>query len=342
MLVWAQRQADDVGPVRAARNIARDAAEDEYRRLLYVAMTRAAEKLVVCGTEGLQTRPQGCWYNLVHAALWDAASEEPADDSGDTVRRYRKEASGTEIAAQNAAASPAKEGEIAAGHVAQQEFDFVDKLPEWLGRKAPPAPAIPGLAPSRVHNSAAAPGHTSGTGRAAQSVQQAMERGRLIHRLLQALPDIPPEGREAAAQRYLARNGGAFSPDEQAAMLAQVMAVLDAPRFAPLFAPGSRGEVSIVGRIGGARGPTPIVNGQVDRLAITPDAVLIADFKTDRPVPRIVPPGYVIQLALYRAVLASLYPGRTVRAALLWTEGPELAELSTEELDRALASVTSP
>ena len=125
-------------------------------------------------------------------------------------------------------------------------------------------------------------------------------------------------------------------------MLAQVLAVLDTPHFAPLFGPGSRGEVPIVGRIERPGLPSRIVNGQVDRLSVTPEAVLIADYKTDRPAPRIAPAGYVRQLTLYRAVLGRLYPDRTVRAALLWTEGPELVELSAADLDRALAAVTSP
>jgi ATP-dependent helicase/nuclease subunit A len=163
-----------------------------------------------------------------------------------------------------------------------------------------------------------------------------------MHRLLQALPGVPPERREAAARRYLARSAGEFAPDEQAAMTGQVLAVLDAPHFAALFAPGSRGEVPIVGHIARDGAPPCVVNGQVDRLAVTPDAVLIADYKTDSPVPRIVPDGYLTQLALYRAVLAKLYPDRILRAAILWTEGPDLVELSPQALDRALADVTSP
>jgi ATP-dependent helicase/nuclease subunit A len=71
---------------------------------------------------------------------------------------------------------------------------------------------------------------------------------------------------------------------------------------------------------------------------------LIADFKTNRPAPRRieeVPPSYVRQLALYRAVLTKLYPGRRIRAALIWTEVPDLMELSADVLDAALARVTS-
>ena len=73
--------------------------------------------------------------------------------------------------------------------------------------------------------------------------------------------------------------------------------------------------------------------------------MLIADYKTNRPAPRRiedVPPAYVTQLALYRAVLAQLYPGKTVRAALIWTDVPDLMEVSAAALDAELARVTSP
>jgi len=87
------------------------------------------------------------------------------------------------------------------------------------------------------------------------------------------------------------------------------------------------------------------VSGQVDRLAVTAGGVLIADYKTNRPAPRRleeVPPDYVRQLALYRAVLARLYPERPIRAALIWTDVPDLMEISAQALDRALAALTSP
>jgi ATP-dependent helicase/nuclease subunit A len=86
------------------------------------------------------------------------------------------------------------------------------------------------------------------------------------------------------------------------------------------------------------------VSGQVDRLVVTADAVFIADYKTNRPAPqRIedVPPAYVTQLALYRAVLVQLYPGKTIRTALIWTEVPDLMEISPSSLDAALSAVTA-
>src|SRR5215475_10404448 len=66
---WAGVKATDTAPVSAARERARHEAEDEYRRLLYVAMTRAIDRLVICGADGERARPEGCWWNLVFDAL---------------------------------------------------------------------------------------------------------------------------------------------------------------------------------------------------------------------------------------------------------------------------------
>ena len=171
-----------------------------------------------------------------------------------------------------------------------------------------------------------------------------LRRGRLVHRLLQSLPDLPPERRPEAGRRHLARAGADFSESEREEMLAQVFKVMGDPRFAPLFAPGSRAEVPIVGRLAGGKHGLLTVSGQVDRLAVTDKEVLIADYKTNRPAPRRldeVPPEYRRQLALYRAVLGRLYPGRVIRAALVWTDLPELMEIPAARLDAELAPLAA-
>ncbi len=53
---------------------------------------------------------------------------------------------------------------------------------------------------------------------------------------------------------------------------------------------------------------------------------MILDYKTNRPPPERpedVAPAYIAQLAAYRAALGKLFPGRAIRAALLWTDGPQ-------------------
>jgi ATP-dependent helicase/nuclease subunit A len=212
-----------------------------------------------------------------------------------------------------------------------------DPVPAWLLSAASPgASRLVPISPSAAYEDAATvPAYRFGS---AADRRKALARGRLVHRLLQSLPDIATEHRAAALNAFLVRNAEAFSDDEQEQIAAQVSVILDDARFAPLFAPGSRGEVPIVGRI--ARDGAPLaVAGQVDRLAVTEQAVLIADYKTDRAPPRRpddVPPAYTSQLALYRAVLTQLYPDRPVRAALVWTEGPDLMEISQAAIDAAL------
>ena len=123
-----------------------------------------------------------------------------------------------------------------------------------------------------------------------------------------------------------------------------MLTILNDLVFAELFAAGSRAEVPIVGRVACA-GAAPIeVSGQVDRLAVTPESVLIADYKTDRAVPTDLaeaPKPYLGQLALYRAVLGRIYPAKTIRAALIFTAGPSVIEIPEPAMEAALADIAA-
>ena len=321
-VIWAGRRKDDVPSVATARDAAKSEAENEYRRLLYVAMTRAADRLIICGADGRNKRPERCWYDLVRRPLQEFLVEE--DDSGEKVFWFSKPAAGT-VAATASTAAPEK--------VARREF------PAWLRQLAPTeAPRPVPLSPSSAFDEEIlqiAPSAGSAADR-----HKALERGRLVHRLMQALPDIPAERREDAAERYLANAASEFLPAERAAMARQVLAILNDENFAEIFAPGSRAEVPIVGLIR-RNGADPIpVPGLVDRLAVAGDTVLIVDYKTDRLMPNLLDEveRYVTQLALYRAVLAGVFPGKTVRAALLFTIGPKLMEVPSAVMDKALAA----
>jgi ATP-dependent helicase/nuclease subunit A len=167
-----------------------------------------------------------------------------------------------------------------------------------------------------------------------------LQRGTLVHRLLQSLPDLEDQRRRDAALKYLARNADGWGEADRAALAEGVLALIGDPRFAPVFAGGSRAEVGIVGRLERPGRPPALVSGQIDRLVVTENEVLIVDYKTNHAPPKGLagaPLAYVRQLALYRAVLARLYPQLPVRAALLWTETPELMEISAPALDAQLA-----
>ena len=177
-----------------------------------------------------------------------------------------------------------------------------------------------------------------------ESIEQrtkALQRGTLVHRLLQSLPDLAADRRRDAAEKFLARNAAAWSEAERAELAEKVLALISDQRFAPVFAEGSRAEVAIVGRLDLPDRPQALVSGQIDRLVVTENEVLIVDFKTNHAPPASAteaPPAYVRQLALYRAVLRKLYPQHAVRAALLWTETTDLMDISAPALDAALAS----
>ena len=160
-------------------------------------------------------------------------------------------------------------------------------------------------------------------------------RGDLIHRLLERLPDIATADRPDAAVRLLARERD-LDADQRAEMIAAALAVLEDDRFAPVFGPGSRAEVALVGTVEGIK-----VSGRIDRLVIAPDRILVADYKTNRPAPDRIEdadPAYVLQMAIYVAVLSRLYPDRPVEAALVWTDGPRLMAVPKALMDAALVA----
>jgi ATP-dependent helicase/nuclease subunit A len=282
---------------------------EEYNRLLYVALTRAEDQLIICGAEGRRTAPENCWYNSVGLGF----AKLPAETGADGAQHY----------ALPQTAKPDRESTRA--------LSATFTLPEWAGgppdwRAAPPAQetARPEpLAPSRNTDDpaksaiAASPlGDHLATSRLARAA--AMERGRIVHALLQHLPDIFAPDRQAAGAKYLAQFGLALTPADQEKILAAVLNILENTSLAPLFGPGSRAEVPLAGVLGDVE-----IGGLVDRLAIGPEKIHIADYKTNRAppaAPEAIPPAYLGQLAAYRAILQQIFPNRPVDCILIWTE----------------------
>jgi ATP-dependent helicase/nuclease subunit A len=220
----------------------------------------------------------------------------------------------------------------------------IPELPSWLSLPAPRlAPTERTLRPSSAEIDAA---RAARRGEPDNARERARQRGVLVHRLLQSLPEIAPARRRDAAAGYLVRNTDpAIWPEAYLTALAdRVLALIDDPRFKAVFAEGSRAEVPVIGRLTQPGGVPYLVSGQIDRLVVSDAAVLIVDFKTNQTPPRNeseVPVTYLRQLALYRAVLALLYPAKPVRAALLWTEAAEMMEISSVALDRELVAIMS-
>jgi ATP-dependent helicase/nuclease subunit A len=318
-LAWSPRKADDAAAVAAARAHARQEVENEYRRLLYVALTRAEERLYICGHHGAQGKQQGCWFDLVADGLADVLNEVPDEHAPDgMVHRFGEPSLGDER--EPMAAAVAK-----------------PTAPDWLFLPAPnEIEPPPPLRPSSALSGADAPdGREPAT---ALRHSSGVQRGLFVHQLLQSLPSLPAEQRAAAALRYLRAQTPGLHGAAAEDLAHEVVQALDLAEAAPLFGAHSRAEAAIAARILREGGKPIDIAGRIDRLAEVGEEVWIADFKTGAR-PDETPATYVTQLALYRAGVGALYAGRTVRAFIFWTQAPLLEEMSAAALDDALAEV---
>jgi ATP-dependent helicase/nuclease subunit A len=264
------------------------------------------------------------WYDLIVKGLGNSGLHLQDIETPDgAVKRYSR--------LEDVAAPTAKPAAPAIAAPAE--------LPAWLHAPAPPELRADSLL--RPSDPAENEDRRIRTSESVRERTRALQRGTLVHRLLQSLPDVAIERRRDAALGYLARNADGWTGVDRETLAEAVLALIEDPRFAPVFAPGSRAEVSIAGRLDRPGQPPVSVSGQIDRLVVTPSEVLIVDYKTNHAPPGTeveAPSAYVRQLALYRAVLKKLYPQLPVRAALLWTETPEFMEISSPALDAQLAA----
>ncbi len=299
----------------------RAAEIEEYHRLLYVAMTRARDRLYVCGFEGARPRDGACWYDLVKEGLQGLLTQ--ADGAGE-ARVLRME---------SAQSVPPP------GAPLRHEGDEPAPLPAWAGVPAPLERMRTPLAPSQSGVAGEAElAEQPPLGPREQAADGRFLRGRLVHALLQHLPQVGASARGAAARAFVAARGAHLPEELRQEIVAETLAVLAEPDFAPLFGLASLAEVPIVARIGEGEAAFELT-GQIDRLAVLDDGLLVLDYKTNRPpplTPAEVAPAYIAQLAAYRLALEALFPGRPLRAALLWTDGPRLMEIPSPLLDAAL------
>ncbi len=317
VLAWSPKKGDDCAAIARARAAAREADGEEYRRLLYVAMTRAEERLYICGHRGRNDFKPESWRGMIEAALIAASVESPAPWGGDApVWRYRDFPAPTPAAKAETEAAPPQE-----------------PPPAWLFAPAPaefcrspplrPSSALEGAEENRQLETSLSPQRA-----------EALEEGRRVHLLLQFLPDLAAPLRRDAALRHLEVQG--VAPARARVLAERVLHILDDERLAPLFGENSVAEARVAARLEKAGGGSVDIEGAIDRLAETEEAIWLADYKTG--APRAEPaPAHVAQLALYRAAIALLYPGKSVRCLLIYASGPRVEEIAPQQLDAALA-----
>lgn len=316
VMLWSPAKTEDGDTIATLREACATAEAEESRRLLYVAMTRAEDRLYVCGWLGRKQKdaPEDCWYSWMKTGLRER------------MRPCSLPYGGEGLYMESPQTQPV-----------QHKITFSEALakvpmPEYLIHPPAPEPSPPQpLVPSRGDQEEVTA--SAGSGAVLSPIAEAVRyrRGNVIHKLLQFLPDSMPEERDTAGRRYLSRFAGDYNAAEQERLLAEVLAVLNHPEMAPVFAEGSLAEVPVTGLVQMPGDETPrIVSGQVDRLLVREDGVWIIDYKTQRqPAASLeeVPAAYLRQMAVYRAALNGMYPHHPIHTALLWTAGPTLMVL---------------
>ena len=333
--MWTVKGTTRIDHVQTARRERDERDREERNRLLYVAMTRARDRLYIAGFEGKRGRADGCWYDLIFDALKPSLTEVDLGDGQVVWRNEALQTADPEKSRKEKSRQPKDEERPAFATLpAQPEPKLLVPLaPSRLEHYAPDAEGEP-LMPAKRDAAATNDGPSPLSG----NVENRFLRGTLTHALLQHLPAVPEAQRETIAKAFIDKRGQVLNAKTRAGIVRETLAILTEPGFAALFGPNSVAEVPIAAVIPRPRGKGPALDlsGQIDRLAVTDDHVLIVDYKTNRPPPsevRFVADAYLYQLAAYRLALAEIYPRRLVRAALLWTDGPRLMEIPTELLD---------
>jgi len=320
--LWAPRKELRCAAADRLRDDGAQRRMEEHNRLLYVALTRAEDRLVVCGWQTRRPLPDTSWYNLVSRGFsrLDGAAE-PFGSWGDRLRHSSPQRAEADLPRSTASAGPPEPPPA-----------WVGRAPGWRPLPPPEEPVRPEpLAPSRPEGVELGATPAAASPLAERTEGDRFRRGQLMHTLLQHLPSLPPAQRVEAARRWLDRPGHGLPPGAVEEMAAEAIAVMEHPDLAPLFGPDSRAEVPLTGVIGDS-----VVGGLIDRLAVLPGLVLIADFKTNRRPPARAadtPVMYLRQMAAYRAVLRGIFPDRPVRCALIWTREARVAMLQDELLD---------
>ncbi|UAK25136.1 double-strand break repair helicase AddA [Sphingomonas nostoxanthinifaciens] len=309
--VFRPRKAELHGTLADALAAAQARERAEHWRLLYVALTRAEERLVIGGALGPRARgvaPAESWYAEVEQSMAALGAEPLADPRWGARRDHGVAAVPTTRRAAPAAVAAAS------------------TVPDWLRAPAPVEQRPPRpLAPSSLGEDDVADPPPGPAARAAA------ERGRLLHALFERLPAFPSAERAAAGQRWLERSAGIADAALRERLVTDACAIIAEPRFAELFAPDALAEAPIAAVL--ANGI--VVAGTVDRLLVTEDRVLLVDFKTGRRVPldaADAPTHHLRQMAAYAEALAVIFPGRAIEPALLYTAGPRLIPLAPELL----------
>lgn len=317
--LWVPRANLESREFSAERERAEVERDREYRRLLYVAMTRAADRLYVYGYQSRKNRAGDCWYDLIRSGVERLGGHEPGSLPADAVLRHKT--------AQTARPEP--------DGMKPPRRRMRVGVPDWA-RKKPGKDNVlvrkfyPSAGGAVANDNFPVPSPLEGA-----LETKAQKTGILIHDLLEFLPALAPDERAGAAESYLSRPVWKLDEKEQQRLSAQVLKVLNDPEFSDIFGPNSRPEVAVTGRVS-LKGEERVLSGKIDRLVVGDKSVLIVDYKNSWRTPKTpeeISETYLIQMAAYRQAIAQIYPEKEVKCAFLWTRKAQLQSVPGELLD---------
>ncbi len=331
VMFWGARaKKDQTDLQRSLLDTSDTDAMAEYRRLLYVGMTRAEDRLIVCGKQGKRPMSDDNWYRLVETALKPEMKIVENSD-GDTDHFLWRVSRPQTMQPRASAKSQVAE----------------EALPNWLGTPPPPPPPVArSMSPSRLDAELERAEELSWQERfdtlGSKDSSFALRRGQAVHTLLQHLPAVDPAGRDTAARTYLAHALPSATPAHTLQqIISSVLHILDEPKFSFLFGRNARAEVGVAGQLESDDGVYS-VSGKIDRLCHLDSGLLIVDFKTNARVPdnaSQMPANYINQLSAYRALLRRSFPDIEIEAAILWVSTGRMDRLSADVLDAAEARI---
>ncbi len=314
--VWTGGRTQDCAATQAARQALQARAREEHNRLLYVAMTRAADHLVIAPYRGATRETPASWCEMVRIGLERGLGPGEGIETAHGAVTLWREGGVVPLAAGEPPAVPAP-----------------DMVPDWLFAPAAPETEVaPPLSPSGALG--AADGRRMPNRR--QGDAEARRRGALIHSLLEHLPRIDPARRAEAADRFAGARAPTLEAGKRKDLVRTVMRLIETPELAPLFSAEARAEVALSGRLT-VDGIERDVTGRIDRLVVDEATVTLCDFKTGRPPEEDapIPEREAAQVALYARLAAAVWPGRRITALLVWTSGPAVRQLEEADMARA-------
>lgn len=305
--LWSPKSDFDFDAYKNLKSVLEDREQEEYRRLLYVAMTRSEDRLYICGHSSKKTPDTRSWYFSIKESMEAHPYSETTKDERIII------------------ASPQIKNPDRTGHSLHLEEIYGGELPDFLFKPAPkeqPKGRI--LSPSSLLEDK----EVSASPLLDQNNKR-FRRGNLTHKLLEILPQLPEEKRESTAFKYLERFANDLNNQIRSQILNETINILNNSEFKAIFGPKSRSEVPITAHL--PNGKT--INGQIDRLLVNKTDIWIIDYKTNRPPPKNpedVPKIYIEQMRAYKQALQKIYSAHSFHCALLWTDGPFLMPLEIE------------